>query len=474
MPLTSHDIVGYARSDSAWGAATVSGRGRRQWRPSTWTLLSLLTILPVLVAGGLLVDIDGSLVQGMVLGLGLIVSVVLARHIIRTTAVQKPAQVRREVAERAVRYESFRRVAMLAASGAPTAEVLSAIAEEAGPVAGAAERAQVYRYGPAGSLVQLVAGADDPEELQNAAGPSASTRAVSAAVFKTGQLARLPATEPHARGDGPRLRAVVGAPILVDGSVWGLIVVTVSGPEPLTDDFETRIAVYAELAAAAVSSTQARAALAASRIRVVAAADEARRTIERNLHDGTQQRLVTLAFELRQAADMSLEPSQFGDLLSRMTAELVNVLEELREISHGVHPAVLSQAGLRPALRSLARRAAVPVTLSVEVPGRLPEPVEVAAYYVVCEALANTAKHSGARAAEVGVRVLDGALVVRVLDDGAGGADEARGSGIVGLRDRVEALGGTMAVASPVGGGTAIRVELPVAALRETAATLAA
>lgn len=431
---------------------------RRRWRLSTWTLLSLLTALFLAAATALW--LGDRLAEGIALVLGVVVSLVFGRHIIRTAAVLEPDQVLREMDQRVVARESFRRVSTLAASGAPAAEVLTAIAEQAGPVAGAGERAQVYRCGPAGSLVQLVAGADDSGELQDGTGPSASTRAVSAAVLRTGRVARVRAGSP--------LRPVVGAPILVDGRVWGLIVVTTRGPKPLTDDFESRIASYAELAAAAVSNTEARAALAASRMRVVAAADEARRKIERNLHDGTQQRLVTLAVELRKAAETRLEPAQCSDLLLDMTRELESALEELREISHGVHPAVLSQAGLGPALRSLARRATVPVELSVEVPGRLPEPVEVAAYYVVSEALANTAKHGGASAAEVNVMLRDSVLRVRVNDDGTGGADEAKGSGIVGLRDRVETLGGTMRVASPDGGGTAIRVEIPVRAPQDT------
>ena len=195
---------------------------------------------------------------------------------------------------------------------------------------------------------------------------------------------------------------------------------------------------------------------------MVAAADEMRRRIERNLHDGTQQRLVTLALQLRSAYDTCPELPELRGQLSHIAEELASLLDELREISHGVHPAVLSQAGLGPALRSLARKAPLPVKLGVDVTGRLPEPLEVATYYVVSEALTNAAKHSGASAAAVEVAVSEGALRVRISDDGTGGADEAKGSGIVGLRDRVEAVGGTMALASPPGAGTTISVCLPV------------
>jgi signal transduction histidine kinase len=198
-------------------------------------------------------------------------------------------------------------------------------------------------------------------------------------------------------------------------------------------------------------------------MRVVSAADEMRRKIERDLHDGTQQRLITLSVELRGVYDSCAGRPELRDRLAHLAEGLASLLDELRQISRGVHPAILSQSGLGPALKSLARRAALPVKLDVGVAERLPEPVEVAAYYVVSEALANAAKHSGASVAEVGIAVSDGALSVRVRDDGAGGANAAKGSGIIGLRDRVEALGGTMVLASPPGEGTSIVVELPLA-----------
>ncbi len=206
-----------------------------------------------------------------------------------------------------------------------------------------------------------------------------------------------------------------------------------------------------------------RAELAASRMRVVAAADEARRRIERNLHDGAQQHLVTLAFELRGVrAAVPPELPGVAAELSRIEEGLASLLEELREISRGLHPTVLSKSGLGPALKSVVRRQPLSVELDLRVPERLPEPVEVAAYYVVSEALTNTAKHAEASLAHVEVEADDGVLRLRIHDDGRGGADPARGSGIVGLRDRVETLGGTMALTSPPGAGTSILVELPV------------
>lgn len=187
-------------------------------------------------------------------------------------------------------------------------------------------------------------------------------------------------------------RSVVGTPIVVDGRVWGLITVTTTRPEPMPEDTEERIADFTELAATGISNAQAREDLAASRARVVAAADEMRRRIERNLHDGTQQRLVTLGLKLRSAYDTCPGLPELRGQLSHLAEELTSLLDELREISHGVHPAVLSQAGLGPALRSLAHRAALPVKRRADVTGRLPEPLEVATYYVVSEALANAAK----------------------------------------------------------------------------------
>jgi signal transduction histidine kinase len=202
--------------------------------------------------------------------------------------------------------------------------------------------------------------------------------------------------------------------------------------------------------------------LAASRTRVVVASDQARRRIERDLHDGTQQRLVTLILELR-AAEAAVPRAlprlrtQLADSVEGLTA----ALDELRELARGIHPTILSEGGLGPALKALARRSPVPVELSVDVPGRLAEPVEAAAYYVVSEALTNATKYAGATVVEVTARVDGDRLDLSVRDDGAGGADPARGSGLIGLHDRVAAAGGTLAVTSPAGEGTTLTVTLP-------------
>jgi signal transduction histidine kinase len=236
----------------------------------------------------------------------------------------------------------------------------------------------------------------------------------------------------------------------MDGRVWGVVMVTTNRPETLAGDAERRIAGFTELVATAVSNIQRRTDLVASRRRVVAAGDQMRRRIERNLHDGAQQQLVTLALRLRGArASIPGELTLARAELAQVEEELVTVLEELREISRGLHPVVLAEGGLGPALKLLARRAALPVRVDLRVAQRLPEPVEVAAYYVISETLANAAKHARASAAEVDVSIGDGALRVHARDDGAGGADPAKASGIIGLRDRVEALGGSMVLAQP-------------------------
>jgi signal transduction histidine kinase len=203
--------------------------------------------------------------------------------------------------------------------------------------------------------------------------------------------------------------------------------------------------------------------LAASRARVVAAADETRRRIERDLHDGTQQRLISLALQLRSAQTrVPPEDTSLAEQSARISQGLTEVIDELREISRGLHPAILERGGLGPALRVLARRAAIPVELSVQVRGRLPEQVEVAVYYVVSEALTNAAKHAHASVAQVEVRDHDGVLRLLVRDDGVGGADPAHGSGLIGQSDRVQAVGGRLEITSPPGGGTTLSAAIPV------------
>ena len=210
----------------------------------------------------------------------------------------------------------------------------------------------------------------------------------------------------------------------------------------------------------ATAVEQGRRELAGSRVRLVAAADRARQRIERDLHDGIQQRLVSLALQLR--AGEAAAPPEVRPQLRNAADELTIALDELRELSRGIHPAILTEGGLGPALKSLARRCPVPSEVTIDVPGRLAAPVEVCAYYVVSETLANTAKHAGASAVWIDARVTDDRLRLSVRDDGCGGAAPDRGSGLTGLADRVEALAGTISVSSPVGVGTTVLVDLPI------------
>ena len=257
-------------------------------------------------------------------------------------------------------------------------------------------------------------------------------------------------------------RAAVGVPVSVEGRLWGVMIVS-SPAGPLPGGTERRLAAFTELAATAIANAEAQAALAASRARIVAAADAARRRIERDLHDGAQQRLVSLALQLRAA--QAAAPREAGELASRLdgaVAEVTGVLDELGEIARGIHPAVLTNGGLRPALKVLGRRSAVPVSLDVQVTGRLPESAEIATYYAVAEALTNTAKHANASSIDVRVESGAGVVHVRVCDDGRGGAHFGGGSGLAGLQDRVEALGGRLSLDSPPGVGTTLDIVLPL------------
>jgi signal transduction histidine kinase len=223
------------------------------------------------------------------------------------------------------------------------------------------------------------------------------------------------------------------------------------------------MAEFTELVATAIANAENQTELRASRARIVAASDLARRRIERDLHDGVQQRVVSLALGLRAAE--SRIPSGLAEAreeLTHVASGLDGLLEDLREISRGIHPAILAEGGLGPALRTLARRSPIPVDVDVGVAGRLPDRLEVAAYYAVSEALTNAAKHSQATSVRVDVETRDSTLHLSVRDDGIGGAHRAGGSGLIGLRDRVEALGGALSLRSPRGEETSIEIELPL------------
>ena len=233
--------------------------------------------------------------------------------------------------------------------------------------------------------------------------------------------------------------------------------------ELLPETTEARLTDFTELIGTAIANAESRAEVDASRARIMATADATRRRIERDLHDGTQQRLISIALELRAAQNaMPVELHEHRARLARSVEGLTSVLDELREIARGIHPAILNEGGLGPALKTLSRRSTVPVELDLRADLRLPEGVEVAAYYIVSEALTNSVKYARASVVHVTVEARDQMLRVLVSDDGEGGADPARGSGLLGLKDRAEAMGGTMSLESRPGAGTSLRIELPL------------
>jgi GAF domain-containing protein len=288
-----------------------------------------------------------------------------------------------------------------------------------------------------------------------------------ALIYQTGQPARIDDFT-HAVGSNAAARdagvtAAVGVPIVVAGTAWGSICAATTRDEPLPSETEDRLGQFRELIATSIANAIMREQLAASRARVIAAADDARRRIERDLHDGAQQRFVTLAVALRRAeARISSSDDALRADVTRIAEGLTAAVEELRELSRGIHPAVLTEGGLAPALKALGRRSAVRVKLDVRFDYRLPDQVEVAAYYTISEALTNASKHSGATRVWVSLQVEDEALHLVIRDDGAGGADASRGSGLIGLRDRIEALGGTIQIRSPRGSGTSIEAQIPI------------
>jgi PAS domain S-box-containing protein len=372
-----------------------------------------------------------------------------------------------ELRELAVEQAALRRVATLVASESDPGAVFSAVTEEVGRLLGA-QSANMVRYEGSGEAT-VIGGWSAPGIPSVEVGPRIPLDGdtVSVRVWRTGRPARVDDYEDLAGELAGRLRALgfrcaVAAPIVLGGRTWGAVIVSAVHDDAFAPGDEERISSFAELAAQAIANAEAREQLAASRARIVEAGDAERRRLERNLHDGAQQRLVATALTLRLAERrLDADPGAVRALLSQAHGEVEQALEELRELARGIHPAVLTDRGLGAALEALAMRAPVPVDV-VGAPGdRLPERVEAAAYFVVSEALANVAKYACANEVRVEVERSDGHLVVTVADDGIGGADAARGSGLRGLADRVEALGGRLDVTSPPGEGTTLRARVP-------------
>ena len=368
---------------------------------------------------------------------------------------------------------ALRRVATLVALGMPPERVFAAVTEEVGRLLDT-DLTSLARYDPDGAVRVLGAWSrnEAPWPFPVGSRVELTGRNVTTLVFRTQRPARIDSYVEDCGVALTALRAVglrssVGVPISVEGRLWGVLVVSSTHDEPLPADIEARLVGFTDLVATALANADARAELTASRARVVAAADNTRRRIERDLHDGAQQRLISLALQLRMArAGVPPEAAQLAAQLDRLTAELTAVVDELREFARGIHPAILAQGGLGPAVKALARRSAVPVALAVRLDRRLPEPLEQAAYYVISEALANTTKHAHASVVHIEVddETAGGPAVLRICirDDGRGGADFTRGSGLVGLKDRVEALGGRLLLQTAPGAGTAVRAEIPL------------
>jgi signal transduction histidine kinase len=372
---------------------------------------------------------------------------------------------RASVARLAQEQAALRRVATLVARGMPPAEVFSAVSDEVARLFGA--QAGVLRFSR-DDLAAFFVGVSKTFELPVSERWEFQPGMASAEVHRTGGSARIDAMD-WSSASGPAAAAArhlgvvssVASPIVVEGGLWGAIIVA-STDEPLPVRTEERLENFTELLATAIANAESRSELAASRRRIVAASDEARRRIERDLHDGTQQRLVSLGLAARMAGTgVAADRADLRAELSRIAAGLADAVAELQELSRGIHPAILSERGLGSALRTLARRSAIPVDLDVTTKARYPEPVEIAAYYVASEALANAMKHAQASRVEISLTTHSGSLLLSIRDDGIGGADPARGSGLAGLTDRVEALGGSIRVHSTAGAGTHITVDLP-------------
>jgi signal transduction histidine kinase/MFS family permease len=380
------------------------------------------------------------------------------------------AEAREQLSNLAEEQAALSRVAVAVATASAPEVLFNVVTEEVALRLGS-DAANLIRFDPRNTLEGIVVGrwsnyeadfASIGTRVQLTGGPVTAVR-------RTGRPARGhiddPEITPSALVDQLRergVRSMVASPIEVSGQLWGAVVVTLTGDRTFAPDAERRMGQFASLVAVALANAEAREELTASRARIVQAGDAARRRLERNLHDGAQQRLVTLSLTLRLAqARLDEDAAASRELLDAASGELAAALEELRELARGLHPAILSDRGLGAALEALATRAPVPVELGGVPPERLPPPVEAAAYYVVAESLTNVAKYAEASTAHVSVVQDNGFAIVEVVDDGVGGVDLSRGSGLRGLADRVEALEGRLTVTSEAGRGTRVRAEIP-------------
>ena len=357
---------------------------------------------------------------------------------------------------------ALRRVATLVACERPPAEIFAKVAEEVGLLFDG-DAALIQRYDPDGYAAVVGSWG---QTLPVGSRWTLDEDGVAARVHRTQRPARVVSYEhaPGALGAHARklgMGSAVGSPIVVNGQLWGVIGAVTSGAEPMPADTESRLAQFTELLATAIANVQARADLAASRARIAAAAYAERRRVVRDLHDGAQQRLVhiMLTLKLAQRAIDQGRPDASA-LLDEAIQHAQTATDELRELAHGILPAVLTDAGLGAGVSALASRTSIPVEIDVLV-DRLPPVVEATAYFIVAEALTNAAKHAHAQRATVRANLENGSLQLVVRDDGVGGA-RADGNGLVGLSDRLAAVGGTLRIESPADGGTLIAASIPV------------
>jgi PAS domain S-box-containing protein len=373
-----------------------------------------------------------------------------------------------EVSALAEQQAALRRVATLVARGVDPAQVYPAAVAELSRGLGI-DNVALLRY-ESGEALVLMAARDESELTKMSIGERIPLDAdnVAAMILDTGAPARRDGFDGVTAPTAERirrlgLRSAVGAPIIIDGRIWGALVIGSSQAEPMPPETEARIGDFADLVATAIANAETRAELAASRARIVTAGDQVRRRFERDLHDGAQQRIVSLGLALRAVeAAIPAEHQQLRNQLSNIVDSLVGVSTELQEISRGIHPAILSKGGLGPAIKTLARRSTIPVELDLNVDRRMPESVEVAAYYVVAEALTNAAKHAQASEVKVSAVAGDDELHLTISDDGIGGAAAGAGTGLIGLKDRVEAQAGRLGISSPPGSGTTLTVVIPL------------
>jgi signal transduction histidine kinase len=363
---------------------------------------------------------------------------------------------------------ALRRVATRVAHQRSPAEVFALVTEEVARLL-PTDVTSMLRYETDGTAAVIASQSESGMHAPIGTRMTMDEDSVASRVYRSGRPVRV---NDFADATGPvaafvrqiGVRSAAGSPIVVDGRLWGVMVTASSRVDAIPEGAEKRIGEFTELVATAIANAETRAELTASRARIVAASDETRRRLERDLHDGTQQRLISLALDLRNAQDYP--PSDSAALraqLGRIETGLTDVLEDLRDITHGIHPAILTQGGLRPALKGLARRSPVPVELDVRGDDRLPGEVEVAMFYAVSEAIANAAKHAQASVVHVDVAAEDSIARLLIHDDGLGGVilGKGHGSGLVGLRDRIEALGGRIDITSPSGSGTTLAIRIP-------------